>query len=623
MCGIAGFVGKGDLKTLEEMVSTITYRGPDDKGYFFKDGVGLGFRRLSIIDIKGGHQPMTNEDGSIILICNGEIYNFTTLRDDLVKHHTFISQSDIEVIIHLYEDLGEEVFTKLDGMFAIALWDRRKNKLIVARDRLGKKPLYYSHFASSFIFGSEPKSILKHPIIEKRVSPQSVLLYAVYEYIPTPYSIFQNIHKLEPGSYGVFSNNTFSIHSFWKIPPKPSIYMTESQWLNGMEERINDSVAKRLVADVPLGIFLSGGLDSSSIAYYAQKNSIQPVHTYSIGFAENSYDETKYARLAADYLGTIHHEQQCTSSDAVNIYQEVFEKLDEPLADASIIPTYLLSQFAKQEITVALGGDGSDELLMGYPNFLAHRFMNQYKRLPAIFRSAVSSLSTYLPVSSGYFSFGFKINRFLKGMDYMPVQQDLVWRGSFSPDILQKLFVSEYTSRLDHSEGFKQILWRLKGFEHEDLNFQLSILYLTQYLPDDILVKVDRASMYNSLEVRTPFLDHTLVEYILAMPTNLKLSGLVQKYALKRIMKGKLPNTLLTRKKQGFAMPVSDWLRGPFKNRLLDLCSSASLETQGIFNPSYITSLIRNHMDHKEDNRKELWTILVFQEWYQNWYLTK
>lgn len=622
MCGITGFVGKGDLNTLKEMTSTLSYRGPDDEGYHFEEGIGLGFRRLSIIDIHGGRQPMTNEDGSLILIFNGEIYNYKELRENLADNHTFSSCSDTEVILHLYEELGEDTFARLEGMFALAIWDKKKSTLLLARDRLGKKPLYYCHRDSSLIFGSEPKSILRHSLVERRISPQALSLYMVHEFVPTPHSIFEGIHKLEPGCYAIFSQGSLNIRPFWKISPRSDVRMTDQQWLDGLDNRINTSVAKRLVSDVPLGVFLSGGIDSSTVAYYAQKNSAEPIHTYSIGFAEDSYDEAPYARLAAAHLETIHHEQQCTATEALEVYKAIVKKLDEPLADASIIPTFLLSQFAKREITVALGGDGADELFMGYPNFLAHKYARVYKLLPSSLRSILSLAASHIPISSRYFSAGFKINRFLKGMDYDQVKQDLIWRGSFAPDALRNLFTKEYAAQFDSQESFQNIETSLENIGNETLLFQLSVLYLKGYLLDDILVKVDRASMYNSLEVRTPFLDHDLVEYALNMPDTLKIHGTEQKYCLKKIMNGRLPDAILRRSKKGFAIPIADWLRGPFKERLLDVCSSDTLRSQGIFNPDFVLQMIRAHLTSTRDHRKELWTILIFQEWYRNWYLS-
>jgi asparagine synthase (glutamine-hydrolysing) len=621
MCGIAGFVGRGNEKILKEMTDALTHRGPDDEGFFVEDNIFLGHRRLSIIDLKTGQQPMFNEDKSIVVIFNGEIYNFQELKKDLGEH-IFESNSDTEVIVHGYEKWGESVFEKLKGMFAIALWDSRTKKLILARDRFGEKPLYWSRGPLGFVFASELKALVAHPSFKKEVDFSSLAKYFFFEYIPAPHTIFKNIYKLKPGQQLVLQNTRVKIQPYWQMefshPPKTPLSLREIR--ENLENHIDQSVKEKLISDVPLGIFLSGGLDSSTIAYFAQKNSPSPIKTFSIGFEESSFDESKWARLIAKRLGTEHYEKVFSSKEMQDLIPVVFERLDEPLADASILPTYLLSKTARGRVTVALGGDGGDEFWLGYPTFLAHKVFPVFNLFPELIKKKLlRSLASSLPVSFKNFSLDFKASKFLDGVT---VKDDLlrnqVWLSAFKPGELKTLFKEELLSDIE-----SRIMEDLNKIRDENTGKskwqQLVYVYAKHYLAEDILTKVDRASMMNSLEVRSPFLDHKLVDFINNLPDGLKFRRTKAKYLLKKLMAQHIGKDVISRKKKGFGMPTAQWLAGELKNELKELLNEEKIKKQGIFNYPYVNQLMNEHFEKRKNHRQKLWSLFVFQKWYEKW----
>lgn len=621
MCGIAGYFGQGNLGILQKMTNSLSHRGPDDQGYYFDTAVGLGQCRLSIIDLSpDGHQPMSNEDQSVWLVFNGEIYNYRDLRQELVKRHKFKSQTDTEVLIHLYEERGENFLEKINGMFALALYDKNKNILILARDRLGKKPLYWGNFNKTLIFGSELKALLLHPHCLKELDLNSLNKYLIYEYVPTPHSIFKNINKLEPGHDLIFDGNQVVIKKFWDIKFNINYHGNEKDILDKLNREIDRSVKIRLESDVPLGIFLSGGIDSTTIAYYAQKNCLQKIKTFAIGFSDESFDESKYARLAADFIGTEHYEQILTPKDSLNLIPKIADLLDEPLADASIIPTYLLAKFTKEKVTVALGGDGGDELFCGYDPFIAHKLAKYYEFIPQVIRRGViEKYCKYLPVSFNNISLDFKIKKFIEGFNNDKIYRNQIWLGSFNKSERSQLFSAGVWDEIKNANEFEEIDNYLHNFNDKSFFHQLIYLYLKTYLMDDILVKVDRASMFNSLEVRAPFLDYQLVDFISTIPVNLKLHGLKTKYILKKLMETRIPREIVYRKKKGFGMPLAKWLENELKPLCFDLLSQGEIIKQGIFNYPYIKSLLEDHFSHRKDNRKLIWTLLIFQLWFNKW----
>jgi asparagine synthase (glutamine-hydrolysing) len=627
MCGIAGYVGCGGEGVLKKMADTVSHRGPDDEGFYEKGTVGLAHRRLSIIDLsQTGHQPITGEDGSVHVILNGEIYNYKNLRATLGRH-SFKGNSDTEAIVHLYEDIGAEVFSRLEGMFALALYDEKKNTLFLARDRMGKKPLYYGIFDGTLIFGSEIKALLAHPVCKRELDLSSLNAYLQYEYVPTPQSMFQGIFKLEPGHYATYDGKTLSKRPFWYLsfPDRThEVPLSFSDARTRFDDLLKSSVEKRLMSDVPLGVFLSGGIDSSTVAYYAQalakEKNASNVKTFSIGFSEKSFDESVYAQRVAEHLGTEHFEKMFSVKDAEEVLPKVGEMLDEPLADPSILPTYLLSQFTREHVTVALGGDGGDELTLGYDTFIAHKLADFYEHVPAFLRRGlIEPIVSLLPTSWNNLSVDFKAKKFVSGFQGEKKYRNEVWLGAFSREERSRLFHKDIWGELKDENEFAPIDWYQKESGTENLFDQLTYTYLRTYMMDDILVKVDRASMMHALEVRAPFLDREVVEFLTSLPASYKLHGFTTKYILKDLMKDKLPYDIVYRKKKGFGIPVAEWISGDLKPFVLDLLGDERITHQGIFNAPYVRTLLRDHFEKRRDNRKQIWTLLMFQLWHNQW----
>ena len=615
MCGIVGFVGKGDERILKTMTDALAYRGPDGEGYFFDpaDGVGLGHRRLAIIDLESGSQPIYNERKTVAVVFNGEIYNFQMLRNELEARHQFKTRTDTEVIIHLYEEQGEKCFEKLEGMFAIALWDTKKKKLLLARDRFGEKPLYWTLREGTLVFASEPKALFNHPLVPKELDANALFKYLCYEYVPSPQTIFRAIQKLEPGCFLVWERGTTCTKSYYQLAPRlPNGEKT-------LEEHVEEAVKNRMIADVPLGVFLSGGIDSSTIAYFAQKHSWRPIKTFSIGFEEQTFDESGWAKQAAKRIGTDHHERLFTKKELLETLPNVTRQLDEPLADASLLPTYLLSLFAREHVTVALGGDGGDELFLGYPTFLAHRFWPFYGFLPAFIKTIIKKSARILPVSHSYFSFDFKTKRFLEETNPDDLIRNQLWLGAFHPREYLTLLTPSIRARYRPDTLFEDIDRHRSFCSSWDRFSQIDYLYLKHYMAEDILTKVDRASMYCSLEIRSPFLDTCLVEYAFFLPLNQKLRWFTTKYALKQLMAPRLGKDIALRKKQGFAIPLAHWLAHDLRDMLLLYLNSERIMKGGIFNPVYVGQLMQEHMTKKADHRKRLWTLLIFEMWRERW----
>ena len=634
MCGICGWVrfdGKPvDEGILRRMTDSLTHRGPDDSGILIRKqegfSVGLGHRRLSIIDLSpAGHQPMTNEKEDAWIVYNGEVYNFPELRKDLEPRHSFKSRTDTEVILHLYEEKGEDCFFPLNGMFALAIWDQARGRLVLARDRIGKKPLYYSLFPDELVFASELKALLFHPRVRKEINPAALSQYLAFEYIPAPQAIFQGVNKLPPGYFLTFSAGGQKVvtQPYWDISFGPN-QVQESLEMEEVEARIRDlllkSVEKRLVSDVPLGVFLSGGIDSSAVvAMMSRLRDPGKIQTFTIGFEEKSFDESSYARQVARYFGTDHHEEVLDPHRMLEIFPEVAGFLDEPFADASIIPTYLLSRFTRRNVTVALGGDGGDELFSGYPTFQAHRLALVFARLPRLLQKGFDEVARRLPVSMKNISWDFRAKQFLKGLPYPPEIRNQVWLGAFPPDDQIGLFSGDYEREVAGHDPYAPIRALLPGIVSRNVWDRLAYLYLKLYLAEDILAKVDRASMAVSLEVRAPFLDPDLVGFVNSLPAAMKIRGLTTKYILKRALKGLLPPEILNRQKKGFGIPVGLWLRGELRDLMLNLLAPEKIRREGIFNPEHITNLIEEHCAGKRDNRKQLWTLIMFELWRENY----
>ena len=626
MCGIVGIVNFNSQNLVNEnivkkMNNRIYHRGPDDEGYFIERNVGLGIRRLSIIDLVSGHQPVYNEDRTIWVIFNGEIYNYLDLRAVLEKKgHKFYTKTDTEVIVHLYEEEEEECVNKFNGMFAFAIWDRRKKKLLLARDRLGIKPLHYRIDNTSLIFASELKALIEHPAVIREIDLESLNKYLTYEYIPAPNTIFRGIKKLLPGHILILKEGKISLKQYWNIElgtMEKSLY-DKKKCIQRLKQLLEESVRKRLISDVPLGIFLSGGIDSSTITYFASKFNPSKTKTFNIGFEEKSFDESSYAKDIANLLGTKHYEELFTTERLLELVPKIADIIDEPLGDASFIPTYLVSQFARQYVTVILGGDGGDELFAGYPTYQAHKLASIYRKVPYLLRKGIEKIIQKIPPSDKNFSFEFEIKKFISGIEFNQELRNYIWLGSFSPQDKETLFRQGIKEEI-HKDCFKEIGMHLKNKKFIAPLDKILYLDMKFYLQDNLLVKIDRASMANSLEVRVPYLDHKFVEFVTALPARFKLRGLTTKYIFKKSMKNILPAKIINRRKKGFGIPLAKWFKKELKDLLEDSLSKGKIDKEGIFDYNYIRMIMDEHFKSKKNNRKKLWTLLIFQLWYDKY----
>ncbi len=624
MCGIAGFVvAAGEFfcrEELEKMIGALHHRGPDSCGVDMRDGVGFAHTRLAILDLSpAGHQPMWSKDPKdhgVCIVFNGEIYNFQELKQELEgKGHTFRGTSDTEIILALYEEEGERVFEKLEGMFAIGLYDFKRKKLLLARDRMGKKPLYWCVMDGTLLFASELKALTAHPLFKKELDLEALNKYFFYDYIPTPHTIFKNVFKLEPATFLKFENQQISKKKFWEMN-FPESDFSFSQAMTILDEKIDHAVRSRLVADVPAGIFLSGGLDSSTIAYYAQKNSPEKVKTFSIGFEDESFDESRYAKEVARFLGTEHRNFLVKAEDLLDIIPRVADMTDEPMADASIIPTYILSKHTREHVTVALGGDGGDELFAGYPTFQAEVFAGLYKKFPKFAREAFQKFAHSLPASHKNFSLDFKMKKFLEGAEESDTaHRHAKWLGTFSHEDRRMLFTENAWKELSEKNEFEDIDRYMKGWKNTDVKNALLLLYQRTYMMDEVMVKVDRASMQNALEARAPFLDTEVVEFANSLPYRFKQRGFTGKYILKKLMKGKLPSNIIHRQKKGFGIPLGHWFQNELKDFCNDTLSEDNIKKGGLLNYDYIATLKNEHFSGAKDHRKKLWNLAVFELW--------
>lgn len=618
MCGIAGYFlreGQAETPRLHAMCEAIRHRGPDDEGLRAERGCGIGMRRLSIIDLSTGHQPISNEDGTLWVVFNGEIYNFHKLREDLISRgHRFATASDTETLVHLYEEEGPEGVGKLRGMFAYAIWDSRKNELFLARDRFGKKPLYYAERPDGLYFASELKS-LRAAGIGLPVDSYALKLYLQFGYIPDPWSPFEGVHKLEPGSWLlVRDGRKVDGRRYWRLPPpredEPAD-LDEAAVCEELRQVFDESVRLRMIADVPLGAFLSGGIDSSLVVASMARQSTQPVKTFSIGFEEQAYNELPYARITAEQYATEHHEM-VVRPDAVELVSKLIHFLDEPFADSSAIPTFLVSQFAAQHVKVTLSGDGGDELFGGYTSYFDVDARRGLDRIPRLMRRGMSAVSEMLPYAA-------------RGKNYL--------RMVSRPNALERYFEEVAFSPYFLRQRILQPDWRLPtdaGFLREtfgeailddgrDCLSQAMHFEATAKLAGDILVKVDRMSMAHSLEARSPLLDHRLAEVAMRIPNRWKTREGTGKLILLKALGDRLDARLLNRPKQGFGVPLPVWFRGPLRQMLRDELTSARFVGRGIVAPAYLNLMLDEHERGRRDNATFLWLLLVFERWLEEY----
>ena len=620
MCGIAGRIGRPDeaveAADVHRMCQTIVHRGPDDQGIYAKGAAGLGMRRLSIIDLAGGRQPIHNEDKSVWVVFNGEIYNFPELRRELEgRGHRFYTHSDTEVIVHLYEEMGADCVKKLRGMFAIALYDERKQSLLLARDRLGKKPLHYALHEGRLLFGSEIKAILAGAPELAEVKTEGLLQYLYFGYIPDPHTVFQRIHKLPPGHLMEYLGGEVKIRKFWDVPEygtHPA--MSEEECLQELERRLEEAVRIRLISDVPLGALLSGGVDSSIIVALMARVSSAPVKTFSIGFQAEQFNEAEYARLVSERFGTEHRELVLDPNleETLTFLTSI---LEEPFGDSSMLPTYYVCRMARQHVTVALSGDGGDELFAGYDRYLVAMERRKFDRMPPwLGRLYRDQLHDRIP--AGMYGKNLAWNaslaprdRYLDGVSFLPVLHRE--RSLFTKEFLQR--AGELPDPLRHWQRLYD------DAPAKDLIGRLLYLDTKTYLTGDILTKVDRMSMATSLEVRVPMLDHEFVEWVAGLPADWKFRMGTRKYILKKLAERLgIPAELLDRRKQGFQLPLVDWMRNEMKDQFLRVLLEPRTLQRGYFKPEAVRALVEEHAKGRRDRSGMLWRMLVLELWHRN-----
>ncbi len=611
MCGLVGYLGSGDRDILEAMARSLRHRGPDEEGCFIEGDVGMAYRRLSILDPERGRQPLFSEDGQIVVVCNGELYNHLELRRELqCRGHRFATNSDAEVLVHLYEELGPGLVGHLEGMFALALWDRSRRRLVLGRDRMGIKPLHYWTDGARVVFGSEIRALLAHPRVPGSLDRCALDQYLTFDYVPAPRTLFLEIRKLPAAHTLVCEVGTIRLERYWQPRIQPERGVPEAEWEERFLGELRASVRRHMMADVPLGAFLSGGLDSSTLV--ALMAECGPVRTFSVAFQEESFDESGPARQVAALFGTEHHEEVFTAERCLELLPHLPQVLDEPLADPSVLPTWFLSRMTRPHVKVALSGEGGDELLAGYPTYPAAHLAEALRRLPRPLLRALRNLVERLPVSTRNWSLDFRLKRFLKYLEEAPGPRQVLWAGSFSPAEKAGLYGPGMQGRW---ETFAP----LDGLPREGLDLTSGLLLqdLTLYLADDLLTKLDRASMACSLEARVPFLHAPLVELAARIPPDLKLRGLTGKRLLKRATRRLVPRAIRRRPKKGFGIPLGEWLKGPLRPWLLDLLGDVGRED--LFRPQAVERLVDQHMRGQADHRKLLWTLAVFLQWRRAW----
>ena len=634
MCGITGAVWRDerqavDAATLAKMTDAIAHRGPDDShtwsdtshrdAYGNSVGIAMGFRRLSIIDLEGARQPMANEDGTIHMVFNGEIYNYQTLRRRLEgRGHRFATNGDGESILHSYEDDGTGCFQHLNGMFAVAIWDANRNRLVLARDRIGQKPLYYAVKDNRLIFGSELKCLAAVPGVCTEIDPAAIDEFLTYQYIPPPGTIWKGVRKLAPGHLAVFENGNVTVERYWNFDPSIEKPTTANEAQERLRELLTDSVKLRMQSDVPLGSFLSGGIDSSLITAIAQSVSDQPVRTFSIGFPIADFDETAHAEKVAKHLGTVHQRFEVNPS-GVDIIDKLVWHYDEPFGDSSAVPTWYLSELTRKEVTVALSGDGGDELFAGYERYQALWLSQKISRLFPLHKMPGIGLVQRLPDSNKRRSVIRRAKRFLEAFSQPTARRYMNWLQIFPESLRASLYTDEFVTQLpgDDPFDFLQAAWaRSNG---RDVVTRASTSDILTYLPSDLCTKVDIASMAHGLEVRQPMLDHRLVEFAASLPVNHKFRGRRGKLLLQDTFGQMIPSSIFKRKKMGFGIPVGTWFRDELKPMVHDTLLADDAKISPFFRKEAVAELVRAHEESEQNNGYRLWGLLVLEKWLREW----
>lgn len=622
MCGIVGIVRNDhsdvDQALVQRMCAAIRHRGPDDDGFYFMGPVGFGMRRLSIIDVKGGAQPIHNQDRTAWIVFNGEIYNYRQLRAQLEKlGHAFYTNSDTEAIVHAYDQYGADCAKHLRGMFAFAIWDERTQELFLARDRVGKKPILYAQVNGQFVFGSEFSALLQHPDISKDIDVEALNQYLSFMCVPAPLTAYRAIRKLEPGHSLRYRKGEIKIERYWQPDFSQKLDISEQEAGERAIEILRDAVKVRLMSEVPLGAFLSGGIDSSAVVALMSQESSAPVKTFSIGFEEQDFSELHHARRVAEHVGANHHEF-IVRPDALEVLPILVEHYGEPYADSSAVPTYYVARETRKHVTVALNGDGGDESFAGYERYAAMRLAEQYHRIPAVLRDNVMRQAIELmPSSETKRSRVRDVKRFVEAASLPKAERYLRWVSVFDSQAKQDLYTENFKreTRADSAAGIIDPWFaRANGSGIVDAALLTDIM---TYLPNDLLVKVDIATMANSLEARSPFLDHHVIEFAASLPEKYKLRGLTTKYLLKRVLKKLLPAENLGRRKMGFGVPIGHWFRGKLQPFLRETILSESALKRALFKPEAVKRLVELHTRSERDFSHQLWTLLMLELWFQ------
>ena len=615
ICGIYNFNHKEPVSNdlIKKMCDVVAHRGPDDSGTFLDGNIGLGNRRLSIIDLQKGHQPMTNEDGSIWVVYNGEIYNHPELRDSLKKKHVFLTDCDTETLVHLYEEFEDAMVNRLRGMFSFALYDKRKQKLLLVRDRFGMKPLYYCLTEKGVTFGSEIKSILQDPRIAREVNMEAMSDYLTFNYVPGPETLFRGIKKLPPAHLMVCENGKASVRRYWNLDYDSEKREGDAYYFERTLELLKEAVKIHLMSDVPLGAFLSGGIDSSAIVALMSELSPGRVKTFSIGFEGPSFfNELEEASLVARHFKTEHHPLRVGPKDILEVLPKLVWAFDEPFGDIVALPTFLVSKFAREYVKVVLTGDGSDEIFAGYLRYAVDRFARHYLKLPSFFRNVAKASASQLP----------RLKRFKKALHGLSNETVSVryawWLAQMNDSTKGKLFSSQL-SKENASRNSSFNIFEPLFSETEEVDPLNRLLYadLRNWLGDVHLTRVDRMSMANSLEARVPFLDHKLVEFAATIPTDLKLKGFTGKYILKKIMKGILPTPILKKKKHGFTVPISYWFRNELKDFAWSILTDPVTQKRPYFDHRFVRSILESHDRGREEMSTTIWALLNLEFWHR------
>lgn len=634
MCGITGSVWRRDDLAIDDallhqMTDVITHRGPDDEGHWIRTdhqdaygknvGIGLGFRRLSIIDVEGAKQPLASENGGVRLVFNGEIYNYQTLRRRLEgTGHQFSTSGDGESIVHLYEDLGTDCFAQLNGMFAIAIWDSRRNRLVLARDRIGQKPLFYAATEDRLVFGSELKSLAKVPGICEQIDPGAIDEFLTYQYIPHPGTIWKGVKKLAPGHFLIYQDGKVTVERYWSFDPSIEKPMSARQAQERLKELLTDSVRLRLQSDVPLGSFLSGGIDSSLITAIAQSQRDSPVRTFSIGFPVADFDETKYAAQVAQHLGTQHQRFEVQPS-GVDVIDKLVWHYDEPFGDSSAVPTWYLSQLTRGEVTVALSGDGGDELFAGYERYRALWLTQRIQRWFPLHKIPGLGLVHRLPDSNKRRSITRRCKRVLEAMGQPAARRYMNWLQIFPESMRGDLYTDDFVESLPGVDpfDFMQSVWE-PSVERDGVT-RASIADILSYLPCDLCTKVDIASMAHGLEVRQPMLDHRVVEFAASMPLEYKFRGRRGKLILQDTFGSMIPKNIFTRTKMGFGIPIGKWFRDELKPMVHDTLLGDDAKVAPYFRREVVQRLVSQHENNDQNHGYRLWNLLILEKWLREW----